>query len=99
MHAIKRDEVQEALSQLQRKLGAQAVLLGDDVPARNGNDWSASLPQAPLAVVRPIDASGVSEAVLACRKAGLCYVPQGGLTGLCRGASPEAAGLRSRWSA
>jgi FAD/FMN-containing dehydrogenase len=90
MHAIKRDEVQEALSQLQRKLGAQAVLLGDDVPARNGNDWSASLPQAPLAVVRPIDAAGVSEAVLACRKAGLCYVPQGGLTGLCRGASPEA---------
>ena len=90
MHAMKRDEVQEALSQLQRKLGAQAVLLGADVPARNGNDWSASLPQTPLAVVRPIDAAGVSEAVLACRKAGLCYVPQGGLTGLCRGASPEA---------
>ena len=90
MHAMKRDEVQEALSQLQRKLGAQAVLLGADVPARNGNDWSASLPQVPLAVVRPIDAAGVSEAVLACRKAGLCYVPQGGLTGLCRGASPEA---------
>ena len=46
MHAMKRDEVQEALSQLQRKLGAQAVLLGADVPARNGNDWSASLPQS-----------------------------------------------------
>jgi FAD/FMN-containing dehydrogenase len=90
MHAIKRDGGQEALSQLQRKLGPQAVLLGADVPVRNGNDWSASLPQAPLAVVRPIDAVGVSEAVLACRKAGLCYVPQGGLTGLCRGASPEA---------
>ena len=90
MHAMKRDEVQEALSQLQRKLGAQAVLLGADVPARNGNDWSASLPQSPLAVVRPVDAAGVSDAVLACRKAGLCYVPQGGLTGLCRGAAPEA---------
>ena len=90
MHAMKRDEVQEALSQLQRKLGAQAVLLGADVPARNGNDWSASLPQTPLAVVRPVDAAGVSDAVLACRKAGLCYVPQGGLTGLCRGAAPEA---------
>ena len=90
MHAIKRDEGREALSQLQRKLGAQAVLLGNDVPARNGNDWSASLPQTPLAVVRPVDAAGVAEAVLACRKAGLCYVPQGGLTGLCRGASPEA---------
>jgi FAD/FMN-containing dehydrogenase len=90
MHAMKCDEVQEALSQLQRKLGAQAVLLGNDVPARNGNDWSASLPQTPLAVVRPVDAAGVADAVLACRKAGLCYVPQGGLTGLCRGAAPEA---------
>jgi FAD/FMN-containing dehydrogenase len=90
MHAMKRDEGREALSQLQRKLGAQAVLLGEDIPARNGNDWSASLPQTPLAVVRPVDAAGVSDAVLACRKAGLCYVPQGGLTGLCRGAAPEA---------
>jgi FAD/FMN-containing dehydrogenase len=90
MHAMKCDEAQEALSQLQRKLGAQAVLLGNDVPARNGNDWSASLPQTPLAVVRPVDAAGVADAVLACRKAGLCYVPQGGLTGLCRGAAPEA---------
>jgi FAD/FMN-containing dehydrogenase len=90
MHAMKRDEGQEALSQLQRKLGAQAVLLGDNVPTRNGNDWSASLPQTPLAVVRPVDAAGVSDAVLACRKAGLPYVPQGGLTGLCRGAAPEA---------
>jgi FAD/FMN-containing dehydrogenase len=90
MHAMKRDEGREALSQLQRKLGAQAVLLGEDVPARNGNDWSASLPQTPLAVVRPVDAAGVADAVLACRKAGLCYVPQGGLTGLCRGAAPEA---------
>ena len=91
MHAVKRDEVRETLTQLQRKLGTQAVLLGADVPARNGNDWSASLPQTPLAVVRPVDAAGVSDAVLACRKAGLCYVPQGGLTGLCRGASPEAS--------
>jgi FAD/FMN-containing dehydrogenase len=90
MHAMKCDEGREALSQLQRKLGAQAVLLGEDIPARNGNDWSASLPQTPLAVVRPVDAAGVSDAVLACRKAGLCYVPQGGLTGLCRGAAPEA---------
>lgn len=90
MHAMKRDEGREALSQLQRKLGAQAVLLGADVPARNGNDWSASLPRTPLAVVRPVDAAGAAEAVLACRKAGLCYVPQGGLTGLCRGASPES---------
>ena len=41
------------------KLGPQAVLIGTDVPARNCNDWSASLPQTPLAVVRPLDAAGV----------------------------------------
>ena len=79
MHAMKRDEGQEALIELQRKLGPQAVLLGADVPARNGNDWSASLPQPPRAVVRPIDAAGVVRSrsrlpkggtLLWCRRAG-----------------------------
>ena len=48
----------------------QAVLIGADVPARNCNDWSASLPQTPLAVIRPVDAAGVREAIAACRQAG-----------------------------
>ena len=80
----------DLLAALREKLGAQAVLIGDDVPARNCNDWSASLPQMPIAVVRPLDAAGVSEAIAACRNARLPFVPQGGLTGLCRGAAPEA---------
>lgn len=83
------DDPEEQLGALRLKLGAQAVLIGADVPARNCNDWSASLPQTPLAVVRPLDAAGVSEAIATCRKARLPFVPQGGLTGLCRGASPE----------
>jgi FAD/FMN-containing dehydrogenase len=78
------------LHALRDQLGAQAVLIGDDVPARNCNDWSASLPQRPLAVVRPTDAAGVAQAVAVCRKARLPFVPQGGLTGLCGGASPQA---------
>ena len=45
---------------MQLKLGPQAVLTGADIPARNCNDWSASLPQTPIAVVRPLDAAGVS---------------------------------------
>ena len=69
---------------LRDKLGAAAVLVGTDVPARNGNDWSASLPQTPLAVIRPVDAAGVADAIRACRQAHLPFVPQGGLTGLCR---------------
>jgi FAD/FMN-containing dehydrogenase len=80
---------EDTLRALRDRLGPQAVLTGSEVPARNCNDWSASLPQTPLAVVRPVDAAGVAAAVATCRKAGLPFVPQGGLTGLCRGASPE----------
>ena len=78
------------LGALRDRLGAAAVLVGTEVPARNCNDWSASLPQTPLAVIRPADAQGVADAIATCRQAHLPFVPQGGLTGLCRGASPEA---------
>jgi FAD/FMN-containing dehydrogenase len=78
-----------ALLDLRAQLGAAAVLTGADVPERNSHDWSAQAPQAPLAVVRPVDAAGVSAAVRACRAAGLAVVPQGGLTGLCGGGRPE----------
>ncbi|KGT73262.1 FAD-linked oxidase [Bradyrhizobium japonicum] len=80
---------EQLLGALRRKLGSQAVLIGTDVPPRNCNDRSGSLPRTPLAVVRPLDAAGVSEAITACRKAGLSFVPQGGLTGHCGGAVPE----------
>jgi FAD/FMN-containing dehydrogenase len=79
----------ELLSALRLRLGAQAVLMGADIPARNCSDWSASLPRTPIAVVRPLDAAGVSETIATCRKARLPFVPQGGLTGLCGGAAPE----------
>jgi FAD/FMN-containing dehydrogenase len=78
------------LRSLQSTLGAVAVLIGDDVPQRNWNDWSTQAPQRPLAVVRPVDAQGVAETLKACRQGQLPVVPQGGLTGLCGGARPEA---------
>ena len=81
--------VPTALLDLREQLGASAVLIGDEVPERNRNDWSSQLPTQPLAVVRPSDAAGVSAALKACRAAGLKAVPQGGLTGLCGGARPE----------
>jgi len=78
-----------ALMQLRDSLGANAVLFGDDIPERNCNDWSTQPPNTPIAVVRPLDAAGVSAALRACREAGIPVVPQGGLTGLCGGARPE----------
>ena len=77
------------LTRLRDTLGPLAVLIGADVPERNGKDWSAQPPQTPIAVVRPLDAAGVSATLKACRLAGLKVVPQGGLTGLCGGARPE----------
>jgi len=77
------------LARLRDELGPMTVLIGADVPQRNCNDWSTQSPQTPIAVVRPIDAAGVSATLKACRAAGLSVVPQGGLTGLCGGARPE----------
>lgn len=81
--------VPPSLLALREVLGASAVLFGDEVPQRNRNDWSTQPPTRPLAVVRPVDAAGVSAALVACREAGVPVVPQGGLTGLCGGARPE----------
>ena len=78
-----------ALRLLRQQLGESAVLIGDDVPERNRNDWSSQPPAHPLAVVRPLDAQGVAAALHTCAAAGLKAVPQGGLTGLCGGARPE----------
>ena len=78
-----------ALQALRAELGAVAVLIGDEVPERNRNDWSSQAPTRPLAVVRPGDAQGVSAALKACAAAGLTAVPHGGHTGLCGGARPE----------
>jgi FAD/FMN-containing dehydrogenase len=77
------------LLSLREALGAAAVLIGADVPERNRNDWSMQQPAHPLAVIRPVDAAGVSMAMKACRAAGVPVVPQGGLTGLCGGSRPE----------
>lgn len=79
----------DVLAALREQLGAAAVLIGADVPERNRNDWSTQPPTNPLAVIRPVDAAGVSAALRACRAASLPVVPQGGLTGLCGGARPE----------
>ena len=78
-----------ALLELRERLGPAAVLIGPDVPQRNCNDLSTPPPSPTLAVVRPVDAAGVSATLKACAAAGLPAVPQGGLTGLVGGARPE----------
>ena len=80
------------LANLRAELGT-AVLAGDDIPARNEQDWSTLGPVRPLAVVRPATPAGVATAVRICAAHGVAVVPQGGLTGLCGGAQPVAGGV------
>ncbi|MFQ3458335.1 FAD-binding oxidoreductase [Bradyrhizobium sp. UFLA01-814] len=83
------DAPEQLFGALSEELGPSAVLTGAEIPNRNCKDWH-SLPQVPLAVIRPVDAQGLSSAVVECRRLGLPFVAQGGLTGLCGGAVPEA---------
>ena len=69
-------------------LGPAGFLTGADVPARNMADASVMPAACPLAVLRPASTPEVSEAVKICARHGLKLTVQGGLTGLCGGATP-----------
>lgn len=79
----------DVIEQLRNKLGANALLTGADIGERYYSDWSGYFPQAPLAVVRPATVEEVSTVVKLCSDASQPIVVQGGMTGLCGGASPR----------
>jgi FAD/FMN-containing dehydrogenase len=55
-------------------------------------DWRAAHRGAAAVVVQPRSTAEVAAAVRVCREAGVAVVPQGGNTGLCGGAVPDASG-------
>ncbi len=55
-------------------------------------DWRGRYRGAALAVVRPADTGQVAEVVRLCAAAGTPIVAQGGNTGMCGGATPDAGG-------
>jgi FAD/FMN-containing dehydrogenase len=61
-----------------------------DVLEKHACDWSGVNRQQPLAVLRPRSVAEVSAALRLCHDAGIAVVPQGGLTGLAGGATPQA---------
>jgi FAD/FMN-containing dehydrogenase len=61
-----------------------------DVLEKHACDWSNVNRQRPLAVLRPRSVAEVSTAMHVCHAAGIAVVPQGGLTGLAGGATPQA---------
>ncbi|MFT6774627.1 MAG: FAD/FMN-containing dehydrogenase, partial [Paracoccaceae bacterium] len=81
------------LDALRATLPPADIAIGDDAPARNSNDWSGLPGVAPIAVIRPRDAAGVSAALRLCAAHGVPVTPQGGLTGLCGASIPIAGGV------
>ena len=75
---------------LQDRLGPHGVLQGADAGGRYASDASLVNAQAPVAVLRPASTDEVSFILRSCHAAGQPLVIQGGLTGLCGGATPHA---------
>ncbi len=83
---------QTLIAQLQACLGADQVLTDPAAQATYLNDWRDRYHGCALAVVLPESTAQVAEVVRLCVAANTPIVPQGGNTGLCGGATPDASG-------
>ena len=77
------------IQQLVQKFGPDVILTGADVSEKYHADSSGQPTRAPLALARPASTAQVSDILRACAAAGQKVVVQGGLTGLCGGATPQ----------
>jgi len=75
-----------------RIVGDKHVLTDAGDIAAYATDWRKRYEGAPLAVVRPGTTAEVAAVVKACAETRTAIVPQGGNTGLCGGATPDASG-------
>jgi FAD/FMN-containing dehydrogenase len=79
-------------TRLEAAVGAGNVLTAAPDTAPYLTDWRGRFHGTALAVVRPGNAAEVSAVVRVCREAQIPIVPQGGNTGMCGGATPDAQG-------
>ena len=89
---VAEDTRRQVLEGLREALGSTSVLTSDNDTEPFVNDWRGRYHGRALAVVRPGTTAEVSRVVALCREHGIAVVPQGGNTGLCGGATPDAAG-------
>ena len=81
------DRLTETLTTL---LGRDGCIVGADIGERYAVDFSGENACKPRAVVRPRTVDELAATVAACAEAGQPLVVQGGMTGLCGGATPIA---------
>jgi FAD/FMN-containing dehydrogenase len=76
---------------LQSILGAGGMLVGAEIGQRYEVDFSGENACPPVVVLRPSTVDELSAVLAACSAAGQAIVVQGGMTGLCGGATPQPA--------
>ena len=79
----------DAIKQLIQELGPDVILTGADISEKYHADSSGETAHAPVAVARPASTEQVSDILRTCSAANQKIVVQGGLTGLCGGATPQ----------
>lgn len=82
------------IERIRAVVGPAGLTTGTDESAAYATDWRKRYFGKPLAVVRPASTAEVAQVVRACAETRTPIVPQGGNTGLCGGATPDASGTQ-----
>src|SRR5437868_891397 len=81
---------EDFIDELRNALDKGAVLSGGDIDARYHHDLAGNPAPEPRAIVRPRTTEDVSALLRLCHREGVPVTTQGGMTGLVRGALPNA---------
>ncbi len=80
------------VERLREIVGSTGLITAPHEVAPYANDWRKRYAGKPAAVVKPASTAEVAEVVRACADSRTAIVPQGGNTGLCGAATPDASG-------
>src|SRR5467141_2841925 len=80
------------VERLREIVGSTGLITAPQEVAPYANDWRKRYAGKPAAVVKPASTAEVAEVVRACAGSRTAIVPQGGNTGLCGAATPDASG-------
>jgi len=80
------------LERIRSVVGPAGLITAAREAAPYATDWRKRYVGVPLVVVKPATTAEVAQVVRACAEARVAIVPQGGNTGLCGAATPDASG-------
>jgi FAD/FMN-containing dehydrogenase len=87
-------EMRSFIEEIQAIVGPAGLITLPKEVAPYASDWRKRYVGKPAAVVKPATTSEVAEVVRACAGSRTAIVPQGGNTGLCGAATPDASGTQ-----